>query len=248
MSAAPSLMVVPRAADVFLAALVDMTVFGGAFLAELSLHPAVVNIASRRSPASQALPILAVLLGFFFCSYPSKHAEWRPWSFRVLRLGEAIFPRGAELPRFWPTVGAQIVTVGVVFSSWMQALLSYPTLLWLGSISFPVYLLHGPLLRSVLVWMLFAFTTPTLYEVRTEDGTVVRTFEELPNPPMWRFAVALPAFFAVLLYAAHWWTEKIEPWCAWAAKKMEDTMCGSETEKSLPIFDSSNTNGVLRIS
>jgi len=229
-------------------ALVDMTVFGGALLAEISLQPSVINIVNRRSLASQTLPFLVVAVGFFFCSYPSKHAEWLPWSFRVLRLGEATFPKGAELPRFWPTVGAQIVTVGVVFSSRLQELLSHPILVWLGSVSFPVYLLHGPLLRSVLVWMLYAFVPAIRYEVQAEDGTVLRTFEQLPNPPAWRFAVMIPLFFAILLYAAYWWTEKIEPWCAWATKKMEDVMCGNEDdEKTLPILNFSHQNGELRV-
>jgi peptidoglycan/LPS O-acetylase OafA/YrhL len=142
-----------------------------------------------------------------------------------------LFPKGAEVHSFWNIIGVLLLILGVILSSTVQRVLSHPILLWLGAQSFPIYLIHGPLLRSLLNWMLYAFTSPVLYEQKDEEGNVERTFARFPLPTAWKFFLVLPVYYAVLFLLAHLWTKKIESRCGMVTKWLEDTMCGVGEER-----------------
>lgn len=204
-----------------------MNIYFGALLAELS-----IDFASSSNPkniqVSRLLPCILLIIGLHISGYPEKKPEWTSWSENLARVGHWIFPPGAEYWRFWPTIGAQLVTVAVLLSPLLQKFLSQPSLIWLGSLSFPLYLIHGPLIRSLLSWMLFGWRRPIYFYTKKPDGSVDETWERIPLPDNWVFALALPIFFVVLLTIAHFWNIVIDPWCAWATRRLEEVMYGNE--------------------
>lgn len=223
-----------------------MCIYGGALLAEFSLHPTVVAYANNRNMLHRTIPYIFLLVGLFLAGYPNRHAEWTFWSNSLRLLSEKVF---FQNPRnFWPTIGVQLVTVSIILSSSLQHALSHPIFTWLGNISFPIYLIHGPLLRSVLNWMLFAFSTPNKIKETNNNGEVTKEYLRLTKPTPWHLAYALPIFFVLLLALAHLWTLKIEPWCAWATKTLEERMVGKPPSTSedrstlLPIANGSPTS------
>jgi hypothetical protein len=209
--------------------MMGMPIFGGALLAELSMDVSIIKFASSRNTTNRIFPFLAVILGLYMFSYPSKNPEWSGWSSNLWQIGMKIFPNGSELFSAWSTLGSIFILFGIVLSEPLQQFLSHPIFLYLGTHSFPIYLIHGPLLRSFLNWMLYIFVAPEWYE-DSEGGVVVRTYGRYPIPPAWKFVIALPIFFFVLLWLAQLWTAKVEPQCGALTKWLEDTVCGNDAD------------------
>ena len=139
-------------------------------------------------------------------------------------------PDWAEPSRFWPSVGVQILVVTVVLSPDLRRALSHPWLRWLGKISFPLYLLHGMFMRSLLSWLLFSKSELQLLE----DGNIVYAW--FPLPGILTFLAATPIFLFILFTAAHVWTEKLEPAFSLITKKAEKLMFGkAERQPALPL-------------
>ena len=204
-----------------------MNIYLGALLTELSTDIASSS-SNQKHNISRLLPCILLIIGLHLSGYPEKNPEWASWSENLARVGHWIFPPGAEYWRFWPTIGAQLVTVAVLLSPSFQTFLSLPSLIWLGSLSFPLYLIHGPLIRSLLSWMLFGWRRPIYYYTKKPDGSVDQTWERIPVPDNWVFALVLPIFFIILLSLAHLWNVVIDPWCAWATRRIEEVMYGNE--------------------
>jgi peptidoglycan/LPS O-acetylase OafA/YrhL len=158
----------------------------------------------------QSLPYGLVGMGLYLCSYPDQYSEQAAWSAQLTHIGQTIFPRGSNISRYFASVGAQMVCFGVMFSPSMRKVLSHRALLWLGSISFPIYLLHGPLMRSVLVYLLYFPTSIGFGLVAREDGTAnPETY--IPTPHACRLGIILTIFFTFLLYVAQLWKIYVEP-------------------------------------
>jgi hypothetical protein len=208
-------------------------IFGGALLAELSMDVTIIKLASSRHTINRIFPFFGVILGLYMYSYPSKNPEWSGWSNTLSHVGMKIFPNGSELFSAWSTLGSLFVLSGVILSEPLQRYLSHPAFLYLGTHSFPIYLIHGPLLRSFLNWMLYIFVAPEWYQ-ETEGEVVVRVWARYHLPPAWKFVITLPVFFFVLLWLAQLWTAKIEPQCGALTQWLEDTICGNDTDT--PIF------------
>lgn len=222
--------------------LIGMPIFAGGLLCEISMEPIVSKFSASRSTIRRALPLSMAIVGWYLMSYSGDNTEWASWSNSLLQIGIKLFPDGSEILNFWDVTGVLLLVTAIVLSSTLQYILSHPVLLWLGTQSFPIYLLHGPLLRSFLNWMLFAFSEPSWYEERDEDDVVIRIFPRLPMPPAWKFIFAIPIFFAVVLGLARLWTLHVEPWCAHVTKWAEETVCGSgqksdKSQESKPILD-----------
>jgi peptidoglycan/LPS O-acetylase OafA/YrhL len=226
--------------------LVGVPIFGGALLCELSMEPIISKFSTSRSMIRRALPFSMVFVAWYLIGYSGVHSEWAHWSNSLLQIGIKLFPEGAEIVSFWSLTGVLLLIAAIVLSSTLQRILSHPALLRLGTMSFPIYLLHGPLLRSFLNWMLFAYAKPIWYEDKNEEDMVVRIYPQLPIPPLWKFILTIPIFFAVVLYLSMLWVQHIEPWCAQITKCAEDTICGNATksEESQTIMEKlANGNG-----
>ena len=186
--------------------MIGANIYGGALLAELSMSP-VCGV-----PKAQAMIIMRLILvvtlfsfGLFAAGYPEHHWEWSSWSRFLAQIGFRVFPAGSAQKDHWPDIAGQCLSFAIVLSPSLQRLLAHPFLVWLGGISFPLYLLHGSLIRSLLAWLLWGF--------RSSD------------PGAWTYILAIPVFFVVVGVLSHYWTIWIEPWFAHMTKKAEEVMC-----------------------
>jgi peptidoglycan/LPS O-acetylase OafA/YrhL len=196
-----------------------MQFFFGTFLSDLSQHaPHVAWLNARRWPAYFLSPVL-ILIGLLLASYPEHEPEWMAWSKAMLDLSRYIFPADSETTRFYSGLGLELIALGIHFSPPVKNALSNRYLLWFGKNSFAVYLLHGTLLRTVLVWMLYGFHTPD--DIVNEDGS------RAPGPNMkvcgrLRWYFWLPIWFVLLYAVANLWTKYVDPLCARLTQRLED--------------------------
>jgi len=226
-----------------------MPIFTGVFLAEVSMTSLVSNFSTSRSTLKHSLPYISVILGWYFISFPKFHSEAVPWSFALLRIATNIFPYGCDIHGYYGHVGVTLIVTGIVFSSTMQRFFCTRTLQWLGARSFPIYLIHGPIIRSFLNWILFRGATPAWRDIHDKEGNLIGTFPMFPIPAPWKFIFALPIFFVVVLVLSDLWNRHVEPPCATATKWLEEKMCGSHSERrtigKIEISEFSLSDGIV---
>ncbi|KAJ5793683.1 hypothetical protein N7457_000282 [Penicillium paradoxum] len=187
--------------------IVGINIFAGMILAELSFY----NLTALRPRLFfKILPYGLVTLGLYLCSYPDQYAEQTGWSAQLTSLAQIIFPSGANVSRFYAGLGAQMICFGVMLSPFIRRSLSHPALLWLGSISFPLYLIHGPLMRSVLVYLLYLPMSLDFEPSYRADGTPDPA-SYIPTPNSFRLGIVLVVFFAFLLFVVQQWAKHVEP-------------------------------------
>lgn len=175
------------------------------------------------------------MIGLLFCSYPEVNAEWSPWSRYLERLGTFIFPEGGELARFFPGVGVDLCLTGVVFSPGVQHILSLPFFIFLGRLSWPVYLIHGPLMRTVLTWMLYGVSVPEQIHGKDIDGHDLPPVR-LQRASGWICLFALPLFYLFIYRVAQLWLLYVDPLCARATRWLEDCMFQDDAKGEKPIL------------
>jgi hypothetical protein len=169
-----------------------------------------------------------MILGLYFASYPgeSNHPEWANWSNNLTTLGKNyVFPNHAELARFWPALGMHMFTLGVIFCAPAKRLFAHPKLVWLGNVSFALYLLHGPLLRGPLAWILLGLQTPTIREGKDAHGEPT-TYLRYPLPGKFVFILVLPIFYAFMLWCSYLFTLYVDPFCIRVSTHIEDFLFG----------------------
>lgn len=208
--------------------MLGMNIYFGALLAELSNRLSSSSMVPHRNAFIRTMTVLVLLLGLHVSGYPEVSPEWTSWSQNLAHIGHFIFP-GNDCWRYWTSIGAQLVTLAVVMSPRMQDMLSHPALVWLGSVSLPLYLIHGPLVRSLLAWMLFGWQEPVAHYSQDVNGTLTAAWQQRPVPDGWVFCIVLPLFLFILLWASHLWSTRVEPRCASITKRIEEVMCGTET-------------------
>ena len=162
-------------------------------------HPPLTNIIRR------TLIVTLFSFGLFVAGFPEHHWEWSSWSRFLAELGFRIFPAGTAQKDHWPDIAGQCLSFAIVLSPSLQRMLSHRFLVWLGNISFPLYLLQGSLIRSLLAWLLWGFQST--------------------DPQAWVCFLAIAVFFVVLGGLSHYWNIWIEPWFAHATRKAEEAMC-----------------------
>ena len=209
-----------------------MNVYAGILLAELShsTYPATLARYTR------ALNPLVCILGFYLCSFPSSYQNNAAWSRNLVDLANCLVPGIPQLERFWPSLGAQLVMLSVIFSPNLRRILTHRYLLWLGRVSFPLYLLHGTFMRSLLAWVLYG-GRPTV-ETEEWDDTLKEHYKvnRIPAPRPLIFLFVLPLWALVVLSVTHLWADNVEPWFGVMTKKCEDTMFGRQGRSfTLPV-------------
>jgi len=170
-----------------------------------------------------SLPYLLLPLALFLCGYPDNNQEWTSWSSLLARVGAAITPENTELWRLYPSLGAQLLVIAIILSPTLQHLLTRPLFLELGKLSFPIYLIHGSLLRWALTWMVYACGTVRQETEAVMDGSpgVGRNVAVAPTN-VWVYAVVVPMWMAGVLILAQLWNRHVEAWCAWVTKRVEE--------------------------
>lgn len=213
--------------------MVGLNIYFGAALAELSNQLSSSPAPSRPNPLNHLLPWFLLLVGLYVSGYPELSPDWTAWSQNLANIGLHIFPSPNDHWRFWTSVGVQLVTVAVVLYPMFQKFLSHPALVWLGGLSFPLYLIHGPLIRTVLAWMLFGWQEPQYFYNNDENGNVTDKWVRIPFPSGWVFCIALPVYFVLLFWLSHLWSLWIDPWCASKVKNLEEIMYGDVSSEKL---------------
>ncbi|MCJ1472706.1 hypothetical protein MMC13_001355 [Lambiella insularis] len=213
---------------------IGMNIYAGMLLAELTFDPDVQSFVVDHSHLSSFLSFPLMILGTYIISYPEENPEWATWSNGLLRLGYHIFPDGAEFARFYPALGTNILLLGIFFNATAKRLFASQALCWLGKMSFAVYLIHGPLIRSVLTWMLYGASAQPLPLGKDDNGNDLPP-AWIPLVSRWLVFFILPVFYILLYRLAQLWTCYVEPWCGLATSLIEEKVFrdDSRLEKSV---------------
>lgn len=210
-----------------------MQFFWGTLLADLQNSDTFEAFLTRRSRATAVAAGVFIFIGLFIASYPEGLAEWAPWSEFLLNFLRPILPEYADVPRFATGIGLELLTLGILLSPSLQRALSGRYLLFLGRMSFAVYLLHGPLIKTTLCWMLYGFQT--LPEHQDENGDMVITKLQYPGP--WQLAAWQVVWLPMLYGIANLWMAYVDPWCERMTNKLVERVKLDASEKipALPI-------------
>ncbi len=199
----------------------------GMLLAEL--HTELGATATSTLPSR--LPFLMIFTGLFLCSYPQDAPERMPWSHTMQTLITPLIPTKADPRRYWDSLGASTLILGIFFSRNGRRLLSSPVFNFLGRVSFPVYLLHNQLIKSVLTWMVYI--NSYLNPPRDDDGKEL----DLVTCGRLQFVLAVVLFYIILYRSALFWVQRIDPVCGaavnWLLARAYPT--GPPTERPILI-------------
>ena len=209
------------------AVLISMNVSAGILLAELLFDQEDAPSQLISCHYFRAFRILLMAAGILISGYPEANAQWSTWSSLLQDLGNKIFCPGTELSRSWGSIGATLIMLGVLYSPTLQHGLSHPILVWMGKVSFAVFLIHSLLLRSVLCWMLFCFSTAPP-DLTDEEGNV----HTMPLPRVGGFGlvIVIAIFFPIVYLCSHLWSTHVEPRCNQITQWIEDRMMDQDTE------------------
>ena len=198
-------------------------------MAELTFSPEVQEYVEERPLTFAVLSSSSIALGLFAISFPEEHPEWAGWSTAMLRLGHYIFPAGSEFNRFYPGMGAQLICFGVMFNATAKRLLSTTWPCYLGKVSFAIYLLHAPLLRTVLTWMLFGLShRPPSLGVDKEGKQLPRPW--VPLTSKWAAIIIVPLFYVILYRVAALWVQHVDPLCGRITNWIEERIFRDESK------------------
>ena len=192
-------------------AVVGFNVFMGMLLAEITHDPDIQAMAAEHNIIRTITSGAAILLGLYFTSYPEDKPEWSKWSNGLTILGNYIFPRKVEFSRYYAGLGVNILATGILFNNTAKKILSNSLFLYMGKLSFAIYLLHAPLIRTVLTYGLYGFS------VRPAGGKDEHGNDLppglLPNPSRWVCVFVIPIFYLFLYRVAGLWASYVEPFC-----------------------------------
>ncbi len=157
------------------------------------------------------------------------------WSAGLEKLAEHIFPVGAEYARYYPGIGVDILAAGVMFNTTAKRVLSHPFFCWMGKLSFAIYLLHAPFIRTVLTYALFGFSVQPSDDIDEQGNQLPPDWLPLAN--RWVCVFAIPLFYVFLYRVANLWAMYVDPFCGWLTQWFEDLVFRDDSkamqEKSL---------------
>ncbi len=211
-------------------ALVGFNVYCGMILAELTLDSDVQNFAALHNIFRSVISASLIFVGLFFMSYPEENPSWARWSQDLFLLGNYIFPLNSEYARYYPGLGVNVLTLGVMFNDTAKKFLSTPFFCWMGKLSFPIYLLHAPLIRTVLTWVLFGAS------IRPDQGNDEKGNQLpqgwLPLANRWVVVMALPLFYVFLYRVANVWAQYVDPFCGKVTNWFEELVFRDDAKRS----------------
>ena len=124
-----------------------------------------------------------------------------------------------------------MLIVSIMFSPLLRRLLSHPSVVYLGSISFPLYLLHGTWIRLFLTWILYQFLPRFSFlhviEYRPGFDQDIQVFMACPSI-ICKFVVAVVFCFwlASLLLFCRIWKQYVDVLGVQCSRWAEDVVLG----------------------
>lgn len=112
------------------------------------------------------VPVLAFLLGFYLLSYPSIGIDMSGTMYGVLPPAYTVI---------YHLAGAFFLTAGVMGCDGLQKVFSWKPLLYLGKISFSLYLLHFPVIATFSCWFFLGLYEKLGYHLTVGLDFVVTT-------------------------------------------------------------------------
>src|SRR5579862_1400416 len=109
-------------------------------------------------------------------------------------------------------IGSTILIFAIHFSQPLRRLFSHRYAVFFGSISFPVYLIHSFVMRSVLVWV--------IYGIVPQGPVVVRLVLN---------SIAFLGYLGLVIWLSLLWKENVDVWCASFAQGVEDIVLGNQS-------------------
>jgi hypothetical protein len=207
----------------------------GMMMAEMNHTPEVQEYTEARPITTSIVSSTLILVGILCNSFPEVNADWTGWSRAMIELGKRIFPYGGEQARFYPGLGAQMICLGIMFNTTAKRLFSSRWLCWFGKVSWPVYLIHGTLIRVVLSPLLYGLSERPPWPGNDKDG------HPLPQPfrPLysrWAILVAVPFFYVLTYRLAMLWAAHVDPMCGRITNWIEAKIFRpEESEKSIQL-------------
>ncbi|KAL3478446.1 acyltransferase 3 [Aspergillus californicus] len=214
----------------------------GMFLSDLSYEVSFQEFLTKWKWPRRVVAVILTAIGLFVCGYPGENPEWSTWSSAMHKAAKYIFPPEVNIGRRYSALGVDLIIFAIYISPSVKEFLSNRLLLWLGTQSFAVYLVHGTLLRTVLCWMLYGITgQPFDPEITQKNEKGEDEPVWIPIRPPWVVAISIPAWIALVYFCATMWTKYVDPFCAKLTQKMENRMFIQEekpapqAEESLPL-------------
>jgi peptidoglycan/LPS O-acetylase OafA/YrhL len=183
----------------------------------------------------EVVSVLLIVLGIMCAGYPQDAPETAGWSEAMRTLMFAITPASADLRRYWDSLGASLILLGVFCSATARQVLCSRLLNFMGRVSFPVYLLHNQLVKTFLTWLVYlpSFVRWSLeHPLREDQDKLV-----LVRGSGWQVLASCAVFLYVLYRIAWHWTVIVDPWCmklvgaGMRAAHGENESLGIEVEK-----------------
>jgi len=106
-----------------------------------------------------AITLMLCVIGLFLGTAPVSKAAWPLYELLPVVDAPSWLPWAASGAMFWHAIGAVLVLIGLQSSRLIQRGLATPLFRWLGDISFPLYLVHLPILMSLGCWIFWAGVT-----------------------------------------------------------------------------------------
>lgn len=153
------------------------------------------------------VPSIMIIIGMFFSGYPQVNQENARWSHMMKSFMAPLVKDGADPHRYWDHLGASFVLFGVFFSRNARRVLTSRVFNFLGRVSFPVYLTHNTLMKTVLVWMIYF--PSAMNPKRDEKGEMM----DLKRGSLPHMAIAIAIFYYILYKLASLWVQYVDPLC-----------------------------------
>jgi hypothetical protein len=200
--------------------------FTGALLADLSLilpnhiTPGILRVKVLG-------PIVLAVVGIVIGSYPDEGEQKQAWTRQLWQWGNNCFSDRTPplflpslitdlLNRLWPTIGTTVLLFSIVLSPFLRKLFSHPRLVFLGSISYAIYVLHSTLIHSLLTWLILGLI-PQAWEhieiMYSEEGQKIWVIREVWSLWMVVEFVVLALCTGGLVWAAYLWKRWVEGCC-----------------------------------
>lgn len=202
-------------------------------MAELTYDEGFQEWLKRKGILMGIVSTLMILFGMLCTSFPEEHPEWATWSSSMMKLGYWIFPEGAEMSRFYPGLGAQLICYGVMMNQTAKRIFASRWPCFFGKVSFAVYLTHAPLIRTVLTWALFGFSKRLPSPGHNKEGIWLPQ-PWVPLTSKWLTIFIVPLWYIFLYRMALLWTACVDPFCGRICNWVELKMFRDENTSEKP--------------